>query len=89
MEERDYAGVNNYIIRAEDIVMELNASLDMDYEISKNLRSLYNFIYQKLIEANMKKDPAAINEIEPILEDLKETWYRAYIEVSGLKQNGK
>jgi flagellar protein FliS len=89
MEEKDYAGANSYIIRAEDIVMELNLSLDMDYEISKNLRSLYNFIYQKLIEANIKKDPVAISEIEPLLEDLKETWQRAYIEVSGFKQNGK
>lgn len=89
MEEKDYAGANSYIIRAEDIVMELNESLDMDYEISKNLRSLYNFIYQKLIEANIKKDPAAISEIEPLLEDLKETWQRVYIEVSGFKQNGK
>ncbi|TYP58581.1 flagellar export chaperone FliS [Thermosediminibacter litoriperuensis] len=85
IEEKNYAEANNHLIRTQDIIMELNASLEMDYDISKNLRSLYNFIYQRLVEANIKKDGGVIDEIEPLLEDLKETWQRAYIEVSGLK----
>ncbi|MCG0275869.1 MAG: flagellar export chaperone FliS [Thermosediminibacteraceae bacterium] len=85
IEEKNYAEANNHLIRAQDIIMELNASLNMDYEISKNLRSLYNFIYQRLVDANVKKDSKAIGEIEPLLEDLKETWHEAYIKVSGLK----
>ncbi|ADL08320.1 flagellar export chaperone FliS [Thermosediminibacter oceani] len=89
IEEKNYAEANNYLIRTQDIIMELNASLDMEYEISKNLRSLYNFIYQRLIEANLKKDGGVVEEIEPLLEDLKDTWQRVYIEVSGLGKNGK
>lgn len=77
MEKKDYEGSNYNLIRAQDIISELNCSLDMNYDISRNLRSLYNFINEKLIEANIKKDAAVLDEVEPLLEDLRETWYEA------------
>lgn len=77
MLKRDFEGSNQNLIRAQDIISELNCSLDMNYDISKNLRSLYNFINEKLIEANIKKDVAILDEVEPLLEDLRQTWYEA------------
>ncbi|MCR4431707.1 MAG: flagellar export chaperone FliS [Tepidanaerobacteraceae bacterium] len=77
MEKKDYEGSNYNLIRAQDIISELNCSLDMNYDISKNLRSLYDFINGKLIEANIKKDVSIIDEVEPLLEDLRQTWYEA------------
>jgi len=86
IEERNFVEANNNIIRVEDIVMELNMSLDMNYEISKNLRSLYNFIYEKLIQANIKKDARILEEVEGILIGLKEAWQEAYLEVMKTKK---
>lgn len=86
IEDKNFLEANNNIIRVEDIVMELNMSLDMNYEISKNLRSLYNFIYEKLIQANIKKDARILEEVEGILIGLKEAWQEAYLEVMKTKK---
>nr|PZN04104.1 MAG: flagellar export chaperone FliS [Bacillota bacterium] len=86
VEEKSYADANNYIIRVEDIIMELNMSLDMNFEISKSLRNLYNFIYEKLIEANIKKDLSKLEEVEGLLAGLKEAWQEAYLEVMRTKK---
>lgn len=86
IEDKNFLEANNNIIRVEDIVIELNMSLDMNYEISKNLRNLYNFIYEKLIQANIKKDARILEEVEGILIGLKEAWQEAYLEVMKTKK---
>ncbi|KPU26887.1 flagellar biosynthesis protein FliS [Caloranaerobacter sp. TR13] len=77
IEQNDIQNAHNSIIRAQDIISELNITLNMDYEISKNLRSLYTFILDKLMEANIKKDSKILEEILPIVEDLRDTWKEA------------
>jgi len=77
--EKQYDTANEKIMRVEDIIMELNVSLDMEKggEISKNLRALYNYMYKQLLEANTKKDPNILEECKNYLNDLRETWMEA------------
>lgn len=79
MDSKEYDKVNEKIKRVEDIIMELNISLDMEKggNISTNLRALYNYMFQKLLEANAKKDKAFINEVKILLIDLRESWTEA------------
>lgn len=77
MKNKDTVKANENLIKAQDIVSELLSSLDMNYEISEGLSKLYDFIYQRLIDANIKKDITIIEEIEPLVEDLKTTWHEA------------
>jgi len=86
MEQKDFEGTNYNLGRAQDIISELNYSLDMEFDISKNLRSLYNFINDKLIEANIKKNAAILDEIEPLVEDLRNTWYEASRRIKAQEQ---
>lgn len=76
IENNNLQEANKQIIRVEDIIMELNISLNLEKggEVAKNLRSLYNFMYAKLLEANTKKDIGILNEVKELLEDLLETW---------------
>lgn len=63
------------INKANAIISELQCSLNMEYdEISKPLFSLYNYMGQKLIEANIQNDPARVNEVLYMLQDLRSTW---------------
>ncbi|MCF6465253.1 flagellar export chaperone FliS [Clostridium sp. Cult2] len=62
------------LIRAQDIIIELNSSLNMEYEISSNLRKLYDFIINKLIDANISKDIKPIDEALEIITDMRDTW---------------
>lgn len=79
IDEKNYTGANDKIVRAQDIVMELNLALDVEKggDIAKNLRSLYNYMYRTLVEANIKKDKNMIDDVKVLLSDLLSTWREA------------
>ncbi len=79
IEDKELALANEKIIRVEDIIMELNISLDMDKggEISKNLRALYNYLYKQLLNANLHKDDKILEEVSGYIKELRETWVEA------------
>lgn len=77
MEEKNISKTNEALTRVQDIVNELMASLNMDYEISHNLYSLYEYINYTLIQANIKKDMNLLTEAEQNLRELRETWVAA------------
>lgn len=76
LEAENYAAKGQYINRAQDIVNELNAVLDMEAggEIAENLRKLYLFMGQQLNQANVKRDPQMIREVIGLLEELNQGW---------------
>lgn len=68
---------NNSIIRAQAIIKEFQATLDMNYEVSESLDMLYDYMYRRLIEANIKKDNNIIVEILGYSKELRDTWAQA------------
>lgn len=69
------------LLRAQDIIIELVASLNMDYELSNNLKDLYDFIIANLIDANINKETKPIEEALEILTEIRDTWKQAMQEV--------
>lgn len=69
-------GKGKYINKAEDIINELNAVLDMEAggEVAVNLRSLYMFMIRHLNEANAKQDTKKIEEVINLLQELNQSW---------------
>jgi flagellar protein FliS len=65
---------NYYIIKAEDIILELMTSLKMDFEFSQKLYSLYEYLYRQLVEANIHKDMVLLDEVVELLTELRQTW---------------
>ena len=67
---------HNALIRSQDIIDELAVSLDFSAseEIAQGLAQLYDYMGQRLIEANIKKDKAPITEVVAMLQELRETW---------------
>ena len=74
IENKDLEKAHSSLIRAQDIILELNYSLDMNYDISKELRVLYSFILSKLVDANINKDTKAIDEALVIVNYMRDTW---------------
>jgi flagellar secretion chaperone FliS len=64
-------------LRAQDIVVYLMETLDMQYDISHNLFQLYEYIKFRLNEANLKKDAAQLEEAKGLLVELRDTWSEA------------
>jgi len=81
LEKKDYLGKGESIIKAQDIIMELNLALDMSAgEIARSLRGLYIYMYRRLIDANMHKDAVPIQEAIRILTNLYEAWEQVVTE---------
>jgi flagellar protein FliS len=76
IESGDYAEKGKYISKAQDIINELNAVLDMEAggEVAENLRRLYCFMIRRLTEANINKDPNLIREVIDLMEELNQGW---------------
>jgi flagellar protein FliS len=76
LEAGDYAAKGQHINRAQDIINELNAVLDMEAggEIARNLRRLYVFMNRRLSEANTKRDPQMIRDVITLMEELNQSW---------------
>lgn len=76
LEAKDYEAKGRYIDRAQDIINELNAVLDMESggEIAANLRKLYVFMSKRLTEANVQRDPQMIREVISLMEELNKGW---------------
>lgn len=88
MEEKNIEKTNDALQRTQDIVRELNMTLNMDYEISKEFRALYTFVLEKLLEANIQKKPSIIDdEVMPILEGMRDNWKLAMEEVKKQKSS--
>ncbi len=68
--------VNNNLIRAQNIVSELQACLDMEkgQEIAKRLDDLYEFFNRTLRQVNSSKDPSVILRIIHMVCELRDAW---------------
>lgn len=77
LEQKNIEKTNNSLIRAQDIIDELLITLNMDYEVSQSLSELYIFMRARLVEANIKKNPAMINEVLDLATEMRDTWKEA------------
>ena len=70
--------IHKNIVKSQDIIAELTSSLNMDIgDISQRLFSIYMYINNKLIEANIKKDEKPLLEAKKYLVDLRSAWEKA------------
>jgi len=79
IEEKNIARANETIQRAQDIIQELNITLDMKYEVSHNLRGMYTYILERLVDANIQKDTSILNEVGDMVRELRDTWKEAML----------
>lgn len=62
------------LTKAQKIIQYLRSTLDHRYSISSNLGKLYDFFGTQLVMANVKKDVKALDDIEPLITDLRNTF---------------
>ena len=81
--KRDFGLANREIIRAQEVVRELMVTLNTDKggDMAKSLVQLYDYMYQLLVDANIKKEPENIVTVRGMLEELKSTWEGALVQL--------
>ncbi len=75
---KDFAVANAQLVHAQDIIWELLAGLDVTkWSGGPGLASLYQFLINELLAANMSKDVARVASCRELVEPLREAWHKA------------
>ncbi len=74
IQDKNIQDKNTYLIKAQAIISELMATLNMDIEVSKNMFALYEYMNRRLVEANIKNDVSIIEEVEGFVTEFRDTW---------------
>ncbi|KOR25930.1 flagellar export chaperone FliS [Clostridium sp. L74] len=77
--DKDIVKAHENLVKTQDIFYELMATLDANQAGTwgNQLMSIYEFIVKRLGEANIKKDTKIMDEVIPLIEDIRDTWYEA------------
>ncbi|MCZ8514886.1 flagellar export chaperone FliS [Paenibacillus filicis] len=86
IESKDLSLAHHYNTRVQDIVDELIITLDRKYPISEQLLALYDYMKRRLIEANISKDVAILEEVEGFFVEFRDTWKQAMVLARSQKQ---
>lgn len=75
---QNFEEANENFKRAQKIVAGLVSGLNFDAgEIAQNLYSLYEYMHHRLVQANLKKDVQAAEEVLTMIEELRTVWIQA------------
>ena len=88
IQSKDIQAKNLNIQKAQNIVQELMVTLNMDLEVSQNMMSLYDFMNRRLIDANIKNDLDALEEVEGLVTEFRDTW-KQVIQLNRQKQHSQ
>lgn len=84
IEENDIQKAHDNIMKVENIIFEFQATLDNKYPVAKEFDKVYNYLTQRLLQANLKKDKDILEEVLGHLRTMRDTWK----EVMHLTANG-
>ncbi len=74
IEQKDIEKAHINIVKAQKIIDYFRQTLDMKYEVAKDFDRVYVYLERRLIEANMKKDVAILEEVLEHLRSMRDTW---------------
>ena len=77
IQEKNIQKSNENLLKAQAIITELDATLNMEIEISQNMHLLYDFALDRLIDANLKKNTEFIEDAKLVITDLRDAWKEA------------
>lgn len=86
IEQNDIQKAHTNIRKVEKIIDEFRSTLDRKYPVAEDFDRVYVYLLQRLLEANVKKDKAILEEVNMHLRSMRDNWK----EVMRLnKENGR
>jgi flagellar secretion chaperone FliS len=78
IEQNDFTTSRENLLKAQAIIAELMGSLNLSIgDLATNLMRLYDYMYRRLIDANIRRDAEAAAEVEGLLRGLLPAWEEA------------
>jgi flagellar protein FliS len=79
--ERNHMEGHNQLVHAQEVVIHLRSTLRVEaWEGGPGLASLYDWLHNELIRANISKDPAVTEGCLSIVTNLADTWRTAAVQ---------
>ena len=73
IEKKEIEKANTNLKKAQAIITELRVTLDHKYEVWEDFERVYDYIYRKLVEANIHKDAEALEEALKRIREMRDT----------------
>lgn len=74
----DWAEAHRHLLHAQDVVAELESSLDADRMTGgRQLAALYRFLHSTLVQANVRRSPETTEQALGLARQLCDTWRQA------------
>ncbi len=74
LEQKDIAKAHTNITKVEKIIDYLRQTLDMKYAVAQDFENIYEYLSRRLVEANLKKDKAIMEEVNMHLRSVRDNW---------------
>lgn len=74
IEKKDIPGANTNIKKTEAIIEEFMATLNYKYPVANDFKNVYEYLHERLVDANLKKDPEILSEVLEHLREMRDTW---------------
>jgi len=74
IEHKDIPKAHNNIVKVQRIVDNFRATLDMKYPVAQDFDRVYAYLQERIIDANVHKDPVIVEEIVNHLRAMRDTW---------------
>lgn len=75
--DKNYDLFEKSVQRSRDIVHYLDQTLNMEYQISYELRRMYEFFLFELCRLQAGRNPAVVDELKPLVADLRDAFKEA------------
>ena len=91
MSKNDVPQIHDRLNRARNIFIHLLSTLDMEAggEIADRLSALYAYFIEKITMANATKKAEELDEIVPLIQDIKESWEKIDINNDEIPESRK
>ena len=74
IEQENVQKAHDNIVKVEKIIEEFWATLNHKYQVAEDFENVYVYIYDRLVEANIKKDKEILEEVLKHLRTMRDTW---------------
>ena len=81
--DRNHPEAHNQLVHAQEIIIHLRSTLRVEaWDGGPGLASLYDWLHNELIRANVSKDPAVTEGCLTLVTNLADTWRQAALQAA-------
>lgn len=80
----DMEKAHTNIKKAEDIILEFKSTLNHKYKVAEDFDKIYDYIYDLLTEANIKKDKEILKQATDQIRGMRDTWKEVMVKTRNM-----